>query len=157
MKIAVITFLMFAFLASGVCAGERAPVTPSATDKCPVCGMFVKKYPDWVSQIVLKDGSYVVFDGAKDLFKYYFDMKKYNPVRGLSDIDSIYVTDYYELRLIDAFKADYVIGSDVLGPMGRELIPFATPGDARGFMKDHKGKVILKFNDVTPDRVRDLD
>lgn len=102
-------------------------------------------------------GSYVVFDGAKDLFKYYLDMKKYNPARRLSDIDSIFVTDYYELSPIDAFKAEYVIGSDVLGPMGYELIPFAKSAEARGFMKDHKGRGILKFNEGTPDRLRGLD
>jgi copper chaperone NosL len=157
MKIAVLSFLVFAFFVSGACAGERGPVTPSAKDKCPVCGMFVKKYPDWTGQVIFKDGSYAVFDGAKDMFKYLLDLKKYNPVRKLSDIDSIYVTDYYELRLVDGHKADYVIGSDVLGPMGHELIPFAKADDAREFMKDHKGKAILKFNDVTPDRLKGLD
>jgi copper chaperone NosL len=157
MKIAVTTFLVFAFFASGVCAGERAPVVIGPKDKCPVCGMFVKKYPDWVSQVVFKDGSYALFDGAKDLFKYYHGLKKYNPSRVPADIDAIYVTDYYRLELIDGYAAHYVMGSDVYGPMGRELIPFAKADDAREFMKDHKGKAILKFNDVTPDRVRGLD
>ena len=41
--------------------------------------MFVKKYPDWTSQILFKDGSYAVFDGAKDMFKYYLGLKKFNP------------------------------------------------------------------------------
>ena len=49
-------------------AGERKPIKISARDKCPVCGMFVAKYPDWAAQIIFKDGSYAVFDGPKDMF-----------------------------------------------------------------------------------------
>ena len=55
---------------------EEGPLKPSPKDKCPVCGMFVAKYPDWVGEIIFKDGSAAFFDGAKDLFKYYFNLKK---------------------------------------------------------------------------------
>ena len=54
-----------------------AKITPA--DKCPVCGMFVAKYPDFVDQIVFKDGTHAFFDGVKDMMKYYFDLPKYNP------------------------------------------------------------------------------
>ena len=119
--------------------GERKPVKPSPKDKCPVCGMFVAKYPDFLAQIIFKDGSALFFDGAKDMFKCYLNLKKYHPSKKQSDIDSIYVNDYYGLTFIDGFKAFYVIGSDIYGPMGRELIPFEKEADAREFMKDHKG------------------
>jgi len=137
--------------------GDRAPVVPSPKDKCPVCGMFVKKYPDWISQMVFKDGSYAVFDGAKDMFKYYHEMARYSQGRRQSDIDSIYATDYYSLQLIDGLKADYVIGSDIYGPMGKELIPFAAASEAREFMADHKGKGVLKFGEVTRSRLKELE
>lgn len=138
-------------------AGEKKPVKPSPKDKCPVCGMFVAKYPDWVAQIIFKDGSYAFFDGAKDMFKYYFNMAKYNPSKKQSDIDSIYVTDYYNLTPIDGYKAYYVIGSDVYGPMGKEIVPFEKKEDTMEFMKDHKGKKILRFKDITPEVLRTLD
>jgi nitrous oxide reductase accessory protein NosL len=41
--------------------------------------------------------------------------------------------------------------------MGRELIPFSKAEDAREFMKDHKGKAILRFRDVTPEVLKGLD
>ena len=119
--------------------------------------MFVAKYPDWVAEIIFKDGSYAVFDGTKDMFKYYFDMGKYNPSKKQLDIDSIYVTDYYTLTFIDGHKAYYVIGSDVYGPMGREFIPFKKEEDAKGFMKDHKGQKILMFKDITTEVLKTLD
>jgi nitrous oxide reductase accessory protein NosL len=112
--------------------------------------MFVAKYPDWNTEIIFKDGSYAVFDGAKDMFKYYFDLRRYNPSKVLDDIDSIYVTDYYDLTLIDGTKAFYVKGSDVYGPMGRELISFKEEAGAKEFLKDHKGTAVLTFKEVTP-------
>ena len=130
-------------------AGEFNPIKPSAKDKCPVCGMFVAKYPDFLAQIIFKDSSYAMFDGAKDMFKYYLKMKTYNPSKKQSDIDSVYVTDYYSLKPIDGLKAYYVIGSDVNGPMGRELIPFEKESDAREFLKDHKGRSMVRFRQVT--------
>jgi copper chaperone NosL len=137
--------------------GERKAIKPSQRDKCPVCGMFVAKYPDWLAEIIFKDGTYAVFDGVKDMFKYYLNLKKYNPSKQVDDIDSIYVTDYYDLVLIDGFKAYYVGGSDVYGPMGRELIPLDEESDALEFMKDHKGNSLLKFKEITHDTIKALD
>ena len=152
-----LSFLIILFLLSITFAGEGKPVKPSPRDKCPVCGMFVAKYPDFAAEIIFKDGSYAVFDGVKDMFKYYFNLKKYNPSKNESDIDSIYVTEYYKLVLIDGLKAYYVIGSDIYGPMGRELIPFEKEKDAKEFMKDHKGESIVTFKEITYEVVKGLD
>jgi copper chaperone NosL len=138
-----------------VSAGER-PVLKK-TDRCPVCGMFVYKYPKWVAQTVFKDGAYYFYDGAKDMFKHYFDTAKYTLGKSAKDIASMYVTDYYEVELIDARSAYYVIGSDVLGPMGHELLPFKDEPSAQEFMEDHQGKRILRFQDVSMDTIRSLD
>ena len=119
--------------------------------------MFVAKYPDFLAEIIFKDGSYAVFDGVKDMFKYYFNLKKYSPTKDLSDIDSIYVTSYYDLVLIDGFNAFYVEGSNVYGPMGKELIPFEKEPDAIEFMKDHVGKAVLKFKDINSNLIKTLD
>ena len=144
-------------LGTGSPGSERTPVKPGPRDKCPVCGMFVAKYPDWGAEILFKDGTHAFFDGAKDMFKYYFNLKNYHPSKTTGDIDSIYVTDYYDLTWTDGNKAFYVIGSDVYGPMGRELIPFKEEAGAKDFLKDHKGKSILKFKEVTPEVVKGLD
>ncbi|ABK18494.1 NosL protein [Syntrophobacter fumaroxidans MPOB] len=130
---------------------------PSSRDKCPVCGMFVAKYPDFVAEIVFKDGSRAFFDGAKDMLKYYFDLAKYNPSKKASDIESIYVTDYYSMRATDGRKALFVVGSNVYGPMGREFIPFANEEDANEFMRDHAGKTLVRFTDITPEMVKNQD
>ena len=138
-------------------AQTKNPVQPSKKDKCPVCGMFVYKYPDWLAEIIFKDESVEFFDGAKDLFKYYFNLAKYNPGKNKKNIAAIYVMEYYDMKLIDARKAFFIIGSDIYGPMGHELIPFATEEDARAFMKDHKGKRILRFESITTRVIGKLD
>lgn len=145
-------------LAAGVVrAGAAGPVAPARADKCPVCGMFVSKYPDWTAQAIYRDGSYAVFDGVKDLFKYLFNLQTYAPGRAPADIARLYVTDYYSLTYTDAQEAFYALGSDVLGPMGRELIPFGKASEAREFMKDHKGKQLVRFGEVTAATIGALD
>jgi copper chaperone NosL len=155
-KLYVILLALFLFVPS-IVAEETGSYKPSARDKCPVCGMFVAKYPDWTTAVLFRDGSRAFFDGVKDMFKYYFDVKRYAPLKNLSDIASFRVMAYYALRSMDGREAYYVIGSDVFGPMGKELIPFEKQSDAKEFLKDHKGKGILRFTEVTPQIIRGLD
>ncbi len=130
---------------------------PGSKDLCPVCGMLVSKYPHWVATIVYKDGHAHHFDGAKDLFKFWFDPPKYAAGHSREQMARITVTDYYSLQPIDAKTALYVIGSDVLGPMGHEFVPLASMADAEDFMKEHKGKRILRFDQITQELPLQLD
>ena len=136
---------------------EEQIIEITKKDRCPVCGMFVYKYPKWVAQIYFNDGSAYFYDGAKDMFKHIFDTGKYTPGKTAEMMTRIYVTDYYEVELIDAKSAFYVIGSDVLGPMGHELLPFKDMESAQEFMEDHEGKTIIRFQDVTPAIIESLD
>lgn len=153
-RVIIVFFLLLVVLPS---TGESSPITPTKTDKCPVCGMFVAKYSGFLAQIIFKDNSYALFDGAKDLFKYFFNLKKYNAAKNSTDINFIYVTDYYSMTPIDGRTAWYVIGSNVFGPMGRELIPFAKKTDALEFMKDHAGKEVIPFTGVTHEMIKGLE
>ena len=130
---------------------------PGPKDTCPVCGMFVTKYPEWVATVHYKDGHAHHFDGAKDLFKYLLDLPKWAPGHQAENIKSIGVTEYYGLTLIDGREAFYVIGSDVLGPMGHELIPLVSKEDAEAFLSDHKGTAIIRFNQIAVDLLLKLD
>ena len=130
---------------------------PGVKDLCPVCGMLVSKYPNWVAVVTWKDGHAHFFDGAKDMFKFLQDLPKYAPGHRKEDIAGIYVTDFYDLARRNARTAFFVTGSDVLGPMGHELVPLANKQDAEDFFKEHKGRRILTFDQVTPVLVAGLD
>ena len=157
MRLKAILFLIFLLCVPVLWADEMKPLKPGPKDKCPVCGMFVAKYPDWVAAITFKDGTRVFFDGVKDMLKYYFNMAKYAPGKTAADIQAIHVTDYYRLEPIDGRRAFYVAGSDVYGPMGKELIPFEKEAEAQEFMKDHKGKTVLPFGQIDLSLVMGLD
>jgi nitrous oxide reductase accessory protein NosL len=116
-------------------------------EKCPVCGMFVYKYPKWATQIFYENKHYS-FDGVKDMMKYYFSHQK--------GIKEILVRDYYTQKVIDATKAFYVIGSDIYGPMGNELIAFSDEKSAKVFYFDHRAKKVLRFDEITSDLVHSL-
>jgi nitrous oxide reductase accessory protein NosL len=125
------------------------PITVPKDAKCQICGMFVAKYPKWAAKITTKDNKTYYFDGNKDLFKYYINTKE--------NLDKIMVTDYYNITAIPAKKAWYVSGSNVYGPMGNELVSFSSKEDALSFKKDHFGKKVLSFEEITPAVISQLD
>jgi nitrous oxide reductase accessory protein NosL len=136
------------FSFSGVTNGADF-IAPSKKDKCPVCGMFVYKYPNWIAEIIFKDGSYAAFDGPKDMFRYYFNISKYDKSKTRDDIAEIYVTEHYSARPMKAEGLFFVVGSDVYGPMGEELIPVKGKEAAESFMKDHTGQKVFTFEQIT--------
>ncbi len=141
---------IFLLLISAGSSFAADPKLPGKRDRCPVCGMFVAPYPDWVATIVFSDDSQLFFDGAKDLFRYYFSLPNQNDSRTRAEISTIYLTDYYSTRLLPAEQLFLVIGSDVYGPMGHELIPVAGAAEAKTFAKDHQGQQIISFDQLTP-------
>jgi len=151
-----IILLHIALLSPAIMAAPKSAAAPSAKDKCPVCGMFVARYPDWTAAAKTKDGATIYFDGAKDMFTHYFNPERYSPGIKQSDITGLTVKEYYSLKMVDAKGAFFVSGSDVYGPMGAELIPFASQQEAVSFLKDHKGKRILRFSEITPQLLKEL-
>lgn len=148
----ILTFISF-FIYSFVYSES---LKPDKQSKCPVCGMFVYKYKDFLAVMTLRNGDIFWFDGAKDFFKFYLNPKKYREDIEQNNFVKFFVTDYYSLKFVDAKKAYYVIGSDIYGPMGKELIPFEKYDDAKEFMKDHGGKKILKFSEVNDKILKEM-
>ena len=145
--------IVLALIMCGVCGATSGaePQPPGPNDRCAVCGMFVHKYDNWIATIVLEDGSQVFFDGPKDLFRYLLDLEKFKADG--RKISGVFVTDYYRVRFIDAKTAFFVLGSDVMGPMGGELIPLEKREEAETFAQDHGGREILGFDGVTLEKI----
>ena len=122
--------------------------------KCPVCGMFVSKYPKWAA-MMKHDGKVYYFDGVKDMMKYYIFDGDFLYDR--THISKMTVSDYYTLETIPAKEAFYVLDSDIFGPMGHELIPFKSQKSAKTFIAEHNGKAIVKFDEITDKMVMKLD
>jgi nitrous oxide reductase accessory protein NosL len=156
-RILILIFIVQLFIFTPILnANGKVTDTVSSQIRCSVCGMFVAKYPNWLAQIHY-DGLVQAkfFDGVKDMMVFYFNPERYeSPPR--EAIKNIYVKDYYSLNWLLAIDAFYVVGSDVYGPMGHELIPFASKEAAESFSKDHHGKEILTFDEITPELINSL-
>ena len=127
--------------------------------KCPVCGMFVYKYPRWAAVLEIEKTDKtekLYFDGVKDLMKFYMNPEEWGKYKDIK-ILKVCVTDYYKQTKMDGKKAIYVINSNIYGPMGNELIPFKTKKDAEYFKKSHFGKIIYSFDDIDKSIVFHLD
>jgi nitrous oxide reductase accessory protein NosL len=131
------------------------PDTVEASTRCPVCGMFVAKYPLWVTRIEHTDGTIKTFDGVKDMMTYFFNPEHFGP-SSRESIEKIWVKDYYTLEWLDGRQAYYVTGSDTYGPMGHEFIPFASKEAAESFRQDHHGEKVLSFAEISEPLVEAL-
>lgn len=140
--------ISYAILTSSSSFAAQSVPTPGPSVTCPICNMFVARYPGWIAAISYKDGTTDYFDGAKHLFKYLLDMEKWAPGRTTDTITTITVESYPGADQIDGRIAFYIFGSDVLGPMGHELVPFSSEKEAQKFMQEHKGKGMKRFDDV---------
>jgi len=136
---------------------KKLYITVTKKDRCPVCGMFVHPYQKWITQIQFKDNSHHSFDGMKCMCRLYIDPEKYEPTKKKQDFKLVLVRDYYTLKFIRHDKAFYVVGSDVFGPMGHELIPFSSEKDAGTFLSDHNGLKILRFDEIDTELLDKLD
>jgi nitrous oxide reductase accessory protein NosL len=123
-------------------------------ERCPVCGMFVAKYPDWITQVRLSNGSVKFFDGVKDMLAFHFNPASFGASGQTAK--EVWVKDYYTLAWLDGRSAWYVVGSDVYGPMGHEFIPFGSAEAAENFRKDHKGTEVVRFKEITEPLVQSM-
>lgn len=147
-RMKTLRYLVFALLscALAIPVQAAAPPLPGGKDRCPVCGMFVAPFPQWTALIELKDGRRFYFDGPKDLFVCLFDLPTYLPGTSAEQLSGVYVTEYYGTTLRPAAEVVFVTGSDVLGPMGQELVPVLGREAAETFRRDHAGKSLLRFD-----------
>lgn len=113
--------------------------------------MFVAAHPTWVAAVVLVDGSTLFFDGPKDMFKFLLDPEKYR--RESPEIATVWVTDYYTTRPVQADRVLFVVGSDVNGPMGPELVPIEGADAADEFARDHGSTAVLRFDEIGRDAI----
>lgn len=153
--VSVVFFMLMVPVASFGEAEIKQLKEVSHKERCPVCGMFVHKYPDWLVQLRQEDGKVYMFDGVKDMLAFYFAPEDFG-VKG-GKVTDIIVKDYYTQQWIDGFKAYYVTGNEnVFGPMGHEFIPFETQAAAENFYKDHRGKKILQFSEISHQLVHNM-
>ncbi|RID97620.1 nitrous oxide reductase accessory protein NosL [Simplicispira hankyongi] len=126
--------------ASGLPLAAARPVPAGV--RCPVCGMYPARAPNWAAQIIFANGDAQFFDSPLSLFMYLNNVGRYTPGRSADDIVARYVTDFGSLQMLNATNAFYVVGSSAHGPMRAGNLPaFASEQAARAFAAQRGGEV----------------
>ena len=136
-------------------AADPEPQTISEKIRCAACGMYPHRYPQWQTQVIFTDGTMAAFDGNKCMFRFLLNMQKFAPERKAEQVAAIWVKDFKTGKWLDGKAGHYVIDSKVMGPMGKELIPFATRAAAEEFQKANGG-TIEPFANISMDTIRPL-
>jgi len=140
--------------ASGLPLESARPVP--ADVRCPVCGMFPARSPDWAAQVIFANGDAQFFDSPLSLFMYLSDVARYSPGRSADEIVARYVTDVSSKTWTDAGSAFYVHGSSAKGPMRAGNLPaFASKKAALQFAAQ-RGGTVLAYADVDAGLVTQL-
>jgi len=119
----------------------------AADTECVVCNMKVAKYPQHDCQILRKDNSSVHFCSTQCLINYNDKPGQYvkKPVPSKMTWAKVYPNGGYE----SAIGLYYVVGSKLLGPMGREAIPFRLKKAAEEMVAKEGGE-IMSYQKLTP-------
>lgn len=137
-------------------AADLSPQYVQRSARCPVCGMYPYRTPQWTAQIVFNDQSASSFDSPVDLFRFLGNMALFDKQHKPADVGAIWVADYDTKAWADAKKAFFVLGSKALGPMNDANLPaFTTREAADAFAKAQGGKV-LAFGEVTREVIKSL-
>ena len=127
------TCLGAAWLVSG-CKKQEA--------RCKNCGMKIGPASQWRAELAAADGTTTAFDTPRCALQSWRS--------GKTTAKSLRVQDYYDRQLRDAGELRFVIGGDVVGPMGPDLVP-VDPARASKFIQDHAADRALKLEEITPE------
>ncbi len=144
----VCAFLLLAVY-SASCA-EDIP-KPGKDDRCPVCGMFVYKYPKWAAGFVFQSGARYFHCSPKCMLHNLHHVAKYQPGETRDNILTVWATEYYTTKQTNARDLLFVTGTNLVGPMGLDVIPVKGQAAAENLKKDYNGELILSLDQITPE------
>lgn len=120
----------------------HAPRAIPTDARCPVCGMYPARMPEWAAQLILANGDAFFFDSPLNLF-IFLRKRGLTPALSPAAVPAAYVRDADTGDWIGATEATYVAGSKALGPMrSGNYPPFRTPAQASAFAARRGGKVV---------------
>jgi copper chaperone NosL len=120
---------------------------PSPDTRCTVCGMYPARFPAHRCQVATADGKHHHFCSSQCLVNFTANPEKY--LKKPAKIKSIWVTVYPDGGYEYAMGLYYLVGSNILGPMGKEALPYRSKVAAEESAKKNGGTV-LHFKALSP-------
>jgi copper chaperone NosL len=124
---------------------------PTPEDRCQVCGMYPARFPEHRCQLTTMAGERYHFCSSKCLTSYQANPGQY--VKKTSKTKSIWVTVFPDGGYEYGMGLYYLVGSSIMGPMGKEALPFRNKADAAKSASKNGGKVV-RFKELTPALVK---
>ncbi|HEU4407425.1 MAG TPA: nitrous oxide reductase accessory protein NosL [Polyangiaceae bacterium] len=115
--------------------------------RCGHCGMALDPASRWYAELAFADGSARGFDTPRCAFSAW---------RGPSrEARELYARGHYQGARLPSGSLRFASGSDVLGPMGPDLVP-VEPEHADAFARDHHARAMLRASEVSPAVLNEL-
>jgi len=133
---AIGTFAALPFFACG--AGRR---------RCAYCGMPLDSQSPWNAELVSADGRKVEFDSPRCALLAWRT--------GRIEAEDVLVQDYYDRMWRSGRDVLFVASSDVVGPMGADLVPIDRARSSQ-FAHEHSGTRPLSLSQITIELLREL-
>jgi len=112
--------------------------------RCQNCGMKIDPASPWRAELVADDGSVTPFDTPRCALQAWRG--------GKAKGKTLRVQEYYDRAFRDAAELRFVVGGDVTGPMGPDLVP-VDPSRATKFIQDHGAERAYRLDEITLDVV----
>jgi nitrous oxide reductase accessory protein NosL len=127
----------------------------SPEDRCPVCGMRVMNDPYFSTAIQLKDDTTFYFCSAGCMIRAWLQPEIFL-AHPKHRIRRAMVKNYFTGQPLDALKAFWVAGSDVIDPMGPAVVPLSGTEEVRIFRRRHGGNQVFRLQELDSDRWRSI-
>ena len=108
--------------------------------RCKHCGMKIDPTSAWRAELVGEDGKVTGFDTPRCALQAWRS--------GETPAKSIRVQEYYDRQTKDGADVRFVLGGDVVGPMGPDFVPVDPPRVSK-FIQDHAAERALRLDEVT--------
>jgi hypothetical protein len=112
----------------------------SKESRCKNCGMRIDPQSQWRAELVAEDGSLVAFDTPRCALQSWRG--------GKTAAKAVRVQDYYDRKPREGTDVRFVVGGDVLGPMGPDLVP-VDPVRVSKFIQDHAADRAYRLEEIT--------
>lgn len=109
--------------------------------RCRNCGMKIDPASAWRAELLGEGGATTSFDTPRCALTWRL---------AKSPSASVRVQEYYERRWRSGDEVRFVVGGDVVGPMGPDLVP-VEPARAAKFIQDHGADKALRLDEITTD------
>lgn len=128
----------------GSCVAVVSVVSATGCKKearCKHCGMKIDPASVWRAELVGDDGKVTQFDTPRCALTSWRS--------GTTPAKAIRVQEYYERQMRDGNDVRFIVGGDVVGPMGPDIVP-VDPRHSSKFIQDHAADRALRLDEITP-------